>query len=110
MVGALWRSPLVFNVHVIVEKTDAWAGSDTITVEATADTTVSKTLKLNDGQAGDATMLAHMVYDPGKLDTGSTVTIKVNGQATPVEFPFAAKNWKVTSGKSGSYTVDVQLR
>ena len=41
---------------------------------------------------------------------GSTVTIKVNGQATPVEFPFAAKNWKVTSAKSGSYAVDVQLR
>ena len=47
---------------------------------------------------------------PASSIMGSTVTIKVNGQATPVEFPFAAKNWKVTSAKSGSYAVDVQLR
>lgn len=81
MVGALWRSPISFRIKVTVAKTDSFVGKDTINVVCSAASSQSQTLRLGEGESAEAHFLAHMVYDPGKLDTSTNVTLQINSQS-----------------------------
>ena len=108
MVGALWRSPISFIVKVTVGKTNALFGKDTINVVCSAHTSESQTLKIGEGESAEAHLLAHTVYDPGKLDASTDVTLQINSRRIKWPFPYRSIQERVRS-EYGRYNIDASL-
>jgi hypothetical protein len=50
-----------------------------------------------------------MVYDPGKLDKATKVSLEVNGKKKVMPFPFAFTKCRTGGGGNGRYSVAAWL-